>query len=78
MTDTQETAHLSKEAHRRSFAKAVSWRVLGSIDTFLISWLITGKPVIAAAISGVEVFTKIFLFYGHERVWSRIRWGRNG
>jgi uncharacterized membrane protein len=78
MNEPKNTGSLSKEAHRRSFAKAVSWRVLGSIDTFLISWLITGHPVTAAAISGVEVFTKIFLFYGHERAWSRIRWGRKG
>lgn len=78
MNDPKNTGSLTKEAHRRSFAKAVSWRVLGSIDTFLISWLITGKPVIAATISAIEVFTKIMLFYGHERVWSRIRWGRKG
>lgn len=78
MTETPHTPPLTKEAHRRSFAKAVSWRILGSIDTFLISWLITGKPVIAATISAIEVFTKILLFYGHERVWSRIRWGRKG
>ncbi|MBX9726761.1 MAG: DUF2061 domain-containing protein [Rickettsiales bacterium] len=79
MTESQaESPILSKEAHRRSLAKAVSWRVLGSIDTFLISWLVTGHPVIAATISAIEVFTKIFLFYGHERVWGRIRWGRKG
>ena len=78
MNEPKNTGSLSKEAHRRSFAKAVSWRILGSIDTFLISWIVTGHPVVAATISAVEVFTKILLFYLHERVWSRIRWGRKG
>ncbi len=66
----------SKEAHRRSLLKAVTWRVTGSLDTFLISWLITGHAVMAATISAIEVFTKIFLYYGHERIWTRIRWGQ--
>lgn len=65
-----------KDAHARSFAKAVSWRVTGSIDTFLIGWLVTGSPLIAGTISAIEIVTKIFLFYGHERIWSRIAWGR--
>jgi uncharacterized membrane protein len=60
----------------RSFAKAVSWRVTGTVDTFLIAWLITGQPVIALSISAVEVLTKIILFWFHERVWNRIGWGR--
>jgi uncharacterized membrane protein len=66
----------AKDAHRRSLAKAFSWRVTGSIDTFLISWVVTGQPVVAATISAVEVFTKVFLFYMHERAWGRIRWGQ--
>lgn len=78
MTETPHTPQATKESHRRSFAKAVSWRVLGSIDTFLISWIVTGHPVVAATISAIEVFTKILLFYGHERVWGLIRWGRKG
>lgn len=78
MNDPKNTGSLTKEAHHRSFAKAVSWRILGSIDTFLISWIITGHPVVAATISAVEVFTKIILFYFHERVWGGIRWGRRG
>ena len=63
------------EQHGRSFAKAVSWRGLGSIDTFLLSWLFTGSPKAAGAIASTEVITKIFLYYFHERVWSSIRWG---
>jgi uncharacterized membrane protein len=60
----------------RSFFKAVSWRVTGTLDTFIISFLVTRKFKFAFAISGVEVFTKIFLFYFHERIWNRINFGR--
>lgn len=63
------------ESHPRSFVKAVTWRALGSIDTFVLSWLYTGSFSYAGAIAGTEVFTKIFLFYFHERIWSLIRWG---
>ena len=74
MTNTGET--ILKAMHRRSFAKAVSWRITGSIDTFLLTWLVTGNAVIAGTVSAIEVFTKIFLFYGHERIWERISWGK--
>ncbi|MFM6932597.1 MAG: DUF2061 domain-containing protein [Novosphingobium sp.] len=63
------------EQHSRSFAKAVSWRALGSIDTFLLSWFFTGSPKAAGAIASTEVITKILLYYFHERVWSSIQWG---
>jgi uncharacterized membrane protein len=64
------------EAHSRSFVKAVSWRILGSIDTFVISYFITGHLVFAASIASVESFTKIGLFYFHERIWAVVPWGR--
>jgi uncharacterized membrane protein len=54
------------EAHTRSFIKAVSWRVTGSIDTFVISLLITGKFGLAGAIASVEVITKLVLYYLHD------------
>jgi uncharacterized membrane protein len=60
----------------RSFAKALTWRTTGTIDTFLVSWLITKQPFIAASIASVEVLTKIVLYYFHERVWNKIKWGR--
>jgi uncharacterized membrane protein len=64
------------EKHYRSLAKAVSWRITGSLDTLIISFLVTGKLKLAFAISGVEIFTKIFLYYVHERVWHKIIWGK--
>ncbi|WP_420607624.1 DUF2061 domain-containing protein [Novosphingopyxis sp.] len=64
-----------KEKHSRSIAKAISWRIMGSIDTFVLSWLFTGNPKAAGAIASTEVFTKIVLYYFHERIWSGIGWG---
>ena len=57
----------------RSLAKAVSWRIVASTDTFLISWLITGYLALATTIAGVEAVTKFVLYYFHERAWLRIR-----
>jgi len=64
------------EKHYRSIVKAVSWRLTGSMDTMIISFLITGRIKWALSISGVELFTKIFLYYVHERVWNKIPFGR--
>ena len=58
----------------RSLVKAISWRVVGTVDTLIISWLITGKLALALSISGVEFVTKMLLYYGHERVWNFIKW----
>lgn len=61
-----------KETHFRSLAKAVSWRITGTIDTFLVSWFVTGTATLAAGIAFTEVITKVFLYYVHERIWSKI------
>jgi uncharacterized membrane protein len=64
----------SPESHGRSLAKAVTWRAVGTVDTFLWSWVITGHPVAAGTIASLETMTKIVLFYGHERLWRLFRW----
>ncbi len=64
------------EKHYRSIIKATSWRALGTLDTIFISFLITGKIKMAISIGGVELFTKVFLYYVHERLWNRISLGR--
>jgi uncharacterized membrane protein len=63
-----------REGHGRSIAKAVSWRITGSIDTFIISFFVTGKMSLAGTIAAVEVVTKIAIYYLHERVWAAIPW----
>ncbi len=64
------------EKNYRSVVKSISWRTIGTIDTILISYLITGKPDLAVSIGGIEVFTKMGLYYLHERTWNRIGFGR--
>lgn len=56
----------------KSVMKAISWRIVGTIDTMIISYFITGKLTTAVTIGGVEVFTKIMLYYFHERIWAHI------
>jgi len=65
-----------KEKSYRSLLKSISWRITGTIDTFVISFLVTGKVTLALSISGIEVITKISLYYFHERIWDRINIGR--
>ena len=59
----------------RSLAKAVSWRITGSLDTIMISWLFTSSVNTAVAIGLTEVATKTVLYYFHERVWNRVAIG---
>lgn len=63
------------ERKRRSVVKAITWRATGSIDTFLVSWLIVGRIDLALSIGVVEIITKMTLYYLHERAWSKIKFG---
>lgn len=60
---------------RRSIAKTISWRVLGSLDTMVLGYIFTGSFAIAGSIASAEVLTKIVLYYFHERGWAHIKWG---
>ena len=60
----------------RSVVKSVSWRVVGTIDTILISWIITGKVQTAFSIGAIELGTKMILYFFHERLWNNIKWGK--
>lgn len=64
------------ERFSRSLLKSVSWRIIGTIDTIIISYLITGKLAFALSIGGIELVTKMILYVVHERVWNKIKWGR--
>ena len=65
-----------EDSSKRSLFKALTWRVAATMDTFIISLLITGKLSWATAIAGVEILTKMFLYYFHERMWNRVTWGK--
>jgi len=56
----------------KSILKSVSWRIVGTIDTMVISYIITGRITIALSIGSVEVITKTILYYFHERLWAHI------
>lgn len=66
----------SQDSHYRSIAKAVSYRLGGSIATAGIAWVMTGEISIAAVIGLSDTFIKVGLFYMHERLWDRISFGR--
>ena len=60
----------------RSVVKSISWRTVGTRDTILISWIITGQVKTALSIGGIELVTKMLLYFFHERVWNGIKWGK--
>lgn len=58
-------------SYKRHIAKSITWRIIGTIDTMVISGFITGSWKWGLAIGGVEVVTKMLLYFLHERVWYR-------
>ena len=64
------------DTNLRSIIKALSWRLTGTIDTFIVSFFVTGELLIAGSIASIEILTKIVLFWMHERVWNNVKWGR--
>lgn len=60
----------------RSVVKAISWRTVGTIDTIIVSYFITGNLVMAASIGSIEVVTKMALYYFHERAWNKLSFGK--
>ena len=60
----------------RSIIKAFSYRLTGTLATIMISYLISGRVKVALSIGVIELFTKIGLYYLHERAWNRIPFGR--
>ncbi|MFC3879538.1 DUF2061 domain-containing protein [Algoriphagus namhaensis] len=62
----------AKDSNLKSLLKSISWRIVGTLDTMVISYIITGQLVMAVSIGSVEVVTKILLYYVHERVWENV------
>ena len=65
-------------SRRRHFAKTISWRIVGTMDTMLLAWIITGNPITGLKIGLAEVITKMILYYLHERTWYRVDYGLPG
>ena len=62
-----------KVSRKRHIAKTLTWRLVGTLDTLILGWILTGNLKIGAAIGGAEVFSKLLLYYLHERVWYKVR-----
>ncbi|MBF01564.1 DUF2061 domain-containing protein [Flavobacterium coralii] len=69
---------MSGNSHKRHIAKAVTWRILGTIDTMVLAWIISGDPMIGLKVGLAEVLTKMVLYYLHERIWFRVNLSKNG
>lgn len=67
---------VASEKPVRSVVKSLSWRVIGTLDTILISWIITGELTLAFSIGSIELITKMILYFLHERLWNTIKWGK--
>ena len=61
---------MNLKSHVKSLAKAVSWRVIGAVDTFALAYLMTGRTGAAVGLVGLEVLTKSLWYYAHERAWE--------
>lgn len=65
-------------SYKRHLAKTFTWRIIGTIDTIILSWLITGDAFIGLQIGLIETITKLVLYFFHERIWFRINLSKNG
>ncbi|HEU5219762.1 MAG TPA: adenylyl-sulfate kinase [Gemmatimonadales bacterium] len=65
-----------RETHARSVAKAVSWRVMGTLATTVLVFVFTRRLTLSLAVGALEFVSKIGLFWLHERMWDRYRFGR--
>jgi uncharacterized membrane protein len=76
--DTKSAYSTDKKSEKpiRSVAKALSWRVVGTLDTLLISYILTGKITIAVSIASIDFLTKMVLYFFHERLWNLVSWGK--
>ncbi len=66
----------NSESPKRSIAKSISWRAIGTLDTIIISWIVTGTLSLAFSIGFIELVTKMVLYFFHERIWNGIHWGK--
>lgn len=64
---------MKDHSRKRHIAKAITWRIVGTLDTIILSWIISGDPLIGLKIGFAEVITKMALYYFHERIWFKVR-----
>ena len=67
---------LFRETSIRSFIKGIGWRALASFTTMFLVLVFTRKMTLVLEVGALEIIIKLVLYYGYERVWNQIRWGR--
>lgn len=60
---------------KRNIVKTISWNIIGSLDTIILIWIVTGKLNLGAELGLIEFLTKMLLYYTHERFWQKTRFG---
>jgi uncharacterized membrane protein len=66
-------------SRKRHILKTITWRIVGTLDTMILAWFITGNPLTGLKIGVAEIITKMTLYYLHERAWYRSKFGiKNG
>lgn len=65
-----------KETNKRSIVKGISWRVFATTTTVVIIYVFFGRLDLAIAAGIIETVAKVALYWGHERIWQKLRWGR--
>jgi uncharacterized membrane protein len=65
----------TKNSNKRHILKTFSWRFIGTLDTFTISWIITGDLFAGVTIGLIETITKMVLYFCHEKLWYRTNFG---
>lgn len=58
---------------KRHLLKTLTWRLIGTLDTIILGWIISGNPMIGVKIGGIEMITKMLLYYFHEIFWYKIK-----
>ena len=64
------------ETRRRSLYKTLSWRVLATLITTLIAFILTNEVTFAVEIGLLDTSIKLVVYFAHERLWLRVPWGR--
>lgn len=75
--ETGQSVEVSQEHLKRTLLKTISWRVVGTLATVVISYIITGTLAFAFSIGAIELVSKMGLYFFHERAWNSIKWGKN-
>lgn len=65
-----------KDSRIRSFVKGITWRIIATSTGMGIAYSLTSDVEIAMATGAIDVVLKLLFYYGHERAWGRIAWGR--